>query len=152
MPQTLATINDPETRKRYTGAAVRAFVRLARLWELTEAQQLTLLGASLSRATLSGWKTEEASKTALSIDQLTRISYLVSIYEGLQRFFRRAPDEAERWVRRPRHEAPFNGATPLQVMLDHGIPGLDAVRRYVDAAAGGPPSRNWHFMGPAREA
>jgi hypothetical protein len=152
MAQTLGTINDHETRQRYTGAAVRAFLRLARQWDLTEAQQLTLLGASLARATLSGWKAEETSRTTLSIDQLTRISYLLAIYEGLQRFFRRAPEEADRWVRRPRPEAPFDGATPLHVMLDRGIPGLDAVRRYVDAAAGGPPSRSWHVLGPAREA
>jgi hypothetical protein len=123
-----------------TDRAVRAFVRIAQLWELTEAQQLTLLGTSLSRATITGWQTEETSETALSLNAMARISYLVSVYEGLQRFFRRAPKEADRWVRRPRPEAPFNGATPLQLMLDQGIPGLDAVRRYVDAAAGGPPS------------
>ena len=151
MAHTLSTINNHETRERLTAPAVRAFVRLAKTWELTEAQQLTLLGASLSRVTLNGWKSEGA-KTALSIDQMMRISFLFGIYEGLQRFFRRAPAEADRWVRRPRQEAPFNGATPLQVMLDQGIPGLEAVRRYVDAAAGGPPSRSWHFMGPAREA
>ena len=38
-------------------------------------------------------------------------------------------------MRRPRPEAPFDGGTPLHVMLERGIPGLDAVRRYVDAAA-----------------
>ena len=150
MPQALDTINDPNTRKKLTASSVRAFTQLTRLWNLTEAQQLTLLGASISRATLNGWKTA-GPKAPLSVDQMMRISYLLGIYEGLQRFFRRAPVEVERWIRRPRTEGPFLGAAPLDVMLRQGIPGLEAVRRYVDGAAGGPPSRAWHSVAPATE-
>src|SRR3712207_6334338 len=119
MPETLATINDPDLRERLTASSVRAFTRLARLWELSEKDQLTLLGASISRATLQTWKSE-GSKSALSIDQLSRISFLLAIYEGLQRFFRRSPAEADRWVRRPRPELPFGGRSPLDVMLQQG--------------------------------
>ena len=148
MPGTIEAINDPATRKRLSASSVNAFVQLGRRWELTEPQQLALLGESISRATLNGWKTS-GPKAPLSVDQLTRISYLLGTYEGLQRFFRRAPIEAERWLRRPRVEPPFLGATPLDVMLRQGIPGLDAVRRFVDSAAGGPPSRDRRVLGPA---
>lgn len=151
MTQTLATINDPATRNRLTASSARAFFRLAHVWELSEAQQLTLLGASISRATLNVWR-NEGPKSPLTIDQLTRISYLLGIYEGLQRFFRRAPAEAERWVRRARPDDPFGGAAPLDVMLQQGIPGLAAVRQYVDGATGGPPSRTWHVMNPVHES
>ena len=96
------------------------------------------------------WKREGVT-TTLNIDQLQRISLLLGIYEGLQRFFRRAPEEAERWLRRPRAEQPFDGRAPLDVMLEHGIRGLEEVRQYIDSAAGGPPSRSWHYLGVAGE-
>jgi hypothetical protein len=149
MPETLDTVNDADTRARLTKPAVRAFFRLTGTWRLTEAQQLALLGESISRSTLNTWETA-GPRGVLSVDQLARISYLLGIYEGLQRFFRRAPREGDRWVRRPRAESPFLGASPLDFMIRGGIPAMDAVRRYVDAAAGGPPSRSW-YPAPSRE-
>ena len=151
MIDTLPSLNDPDTRERYTNAAVKAIVRIARQWGLTEAQQLALLGESISRPKLSEWKREERSKRPLSRDQMERVSYLLGIYEGLERVFRNAPHEVERWMRRPRQEPPFDGVSPLDVMLARGIEGLAAVRRYVDGATGGPPSRSWHTIGAARE-
>lgn len=150
MPQTLATLNDAETRRQYSAPAFRGFAGVATDWNLTDAQQLLLLGESISRPTLHEWK-KKGFSTALTIDQLTRISLLLGIYEGLQRFFRRAPEEAERWLRRPRAERPFDGRTPLDVMLERGIPGLGDVRQYIDSAAGGPPSRSWQYLGMAAE-
>lgn len=148
---TIATVNDPGTRERLSAPAIRAFFRLAKQWDLPESHQLALLGASISRATLHTWRTR-SPKSPLSIDQLQRISYVLAIYEGLQRVFRRAPEEGDRWLRRPRVELPFAGATPLDVMVEHGITGLDAVRRYVDGAAGGPPSRELSLNDATRVA
>lgn len=150
MVQTKSSVSDPETRERYTGPAVRGFLGLVGDWSLTEAQQLVLLGASISRPTLQVWKSE-GPRTTLNIDQLRRISLLLGIYEGLQRFFRRAPHEAERWLRRPRGERPFDGRAPLDVMLERGMSGLEEVRQYIDSAAGGPPSRSWLVSGTAGE-
>ena len=142
MPTAMVTISDPGTRERLTGAAVRGFLGIAEDWALSEAQQLTLLGASISRPTLQVWKAKGA-KTPLNIDQLTRISLLLGIYEGLQRVFRQAPAENARWLRGPRLEAPFDGSAPLDMMLQRGISGIEATRRHVDSAVGGPPSRSW---------
>ncbi len=150
MPSTIDTASDPETRERLSPAAVRGFLGLTSLWGLSEANQLTLLGASISRPTLGVWKSG-GTKTALNIDQLTRISLLLGIHEGLERFFRRQPAESAAWLRRPRTDEPFDGRTPLDVMLHGGIPGLEATRRYIDSAAGGPPSRSWHVLGLSRE-
>ena len=148
MPQTMATASDPKTRQRYTAAAVRGFLGIVDEWSLSESQQLVLLGASISRPTLHVWKSK-GPKTRLNIDQLLRISLLLGIYEGLQRFFRRAPHETERWLRRPRAEHPFDGRAPLEIMLERGMSGLEAVRHYIDSAAGGPPSRSSHALGAA---
>lgn len=150
MIQMIATAINAEARERYTAPAVRGFLGIVGDWGLSEAQQLVLLGASISRPTLQVWKSE-GPKTTLNIDQITRISLLLGIHEGLQRFFRRAPLEAERWLRRPRAERPFDGRSPLDVMLERGIRGLEDVREYIDSAAGGPPSRSSHVAGAARE-
>jgi hypothetical protein len=80
-----------------------------------------------------------------------RTSLLLAIYEGLQRIFRRAPVEGDRWMRAPRAESPFGGRSPLDVILTGGIPALQAVRQYVDAATGGPPSREWYPAPPREE-
>ena len=51
MPQTKSSVSDPETREQYTAPAVRGFLGVVGDWGLTEAQQLLLLGASISRPT-----------------------------------------------------------------------------------------------------
>lgn len=117
---------------------MRAFLGLARVWKLSIPEQLELLGSSMTRQTLTKWGAR--SKTSLSADELMRISFLLAIYEGLQRIWRNAPEEADKWIRRPRKEAPFEGATPLDYMR-RGIPALERTRVYVDSIAGGPPSR-----------
>jgi hypothetical protein len=138
MHTTLTAINDPLTRRRYAGAAAKAFLNLARVWKLTVAEQLELLGSSMTRQTLAKWSAD--AKISLSADELMRISFLLGIYEGLQRIWRKAPIEADKWIRRPRPDAPFEGQSPLDYMR-RGIPALERTRTYIDTVAGGPPSR-----------
>jgi len=52
-------------------------------------------GARIPQPTLQVWKSD-GPKSTLNVDQITRISLPPGIYEGLQRFFRRAPQESER--------------------------------------------------------
>src|SRR5688500_9952247 len=147
--QTVAVINDPATRDRLSGAAIRGFLRLAEVWKLRSEEQIDLLGASVSRGTLHNWARGKGS--VLSADQLMRVSYLLGVYEGLQRIWRQAPLEGDAWVRRPRPEAPFQGMSPLEFMREHGIMALAATRAYVDGMTGGPPSRA-DYPSPARGA
>ena len=137
--QTIAVINDPATRDRLSGPAIRGFLRLAEVWKLRVEEQIDLLGASVSRGTLHNWARGKGS--VLSADQLMRVSYLLAIYEGLERIWRLAPAEADAWIRRPRNDEPFDGLPPLAFMREHGILGLAAARAYVDGMTGGPPSR-----------
>lgn len=140
--QTIGVINDPATRERLSGPAIRGFLRLAEVWKLRAEEQIDLLGASVSRGTLHNWARGKGS--VLSADQLMRVSYLLAIYEGLERIWRLAPREADAWIRRPRNEEPFDGMPPLAFMREHGILGLAAARAYVDGMTGGPPSRADH--------
>lgn len=134
-----ATTLESVTAKQ-VAVGVRAFFRLADLWGLTRDEQEVLLGRSVKRTRLYEWQLHPP--TSLSDDQLARISYLLGLYEGLQRIWRRTPLEADRWVRRELLDEPFSGRTPLATMLVGGLPAMARVRAYVDTAAGGPPSRD----------
>ena len=95
MPQTLGgVISNAETRERLTKPAVQGFLKIADLWNLSEPQQLALLGESISRSTLNSWRSK-GPKGLLSVDQVQRASLVLGIYEGLQRIFRRAPAEGD---------------------------------------------------------
>lgn len=134
-------VNDFDARERLSAKAFRGFVKLAGLWRLQTDEQIDLLGASLSQGALTDW-VSGATRFVLSGDQLMRVSLLLGIYEGLERIWRRAPTEADAWIRRRRSGGPFGGISPLDFMRAGGIPALVATRAYVDAIAGGPPSLN----------
>src|SRR5689334_15317292 len=60
---------------------LKAFARIAELWHLSDAEQLTLLGLS-SRSTYFKWRKEH--QVRLPRDTLERISYILGIYKALQ--------------------------------------------------------------------
>ena len=76
-----------------------------------------------------------ASGFPLSQDQLTRISALVGVFKGLHLLF--ADDTADTWMRRPNTGPLFDRLTPIEAMIEGGIPRMLDVRRYVDAVRGG---------------
>jgi hypothetical protein len=71
----------------------------------------------------------------LSQDQLTRVSALIGIFKGLHLLF--ADDMADRWPRLSNKGPLFNRVTPIQAMIEGGIPRMIEVRRYIDAVRGG---------------
>jgi hypothetical protein len=72
---------------------------------------------------------------ALNQDQLTRISALVGTLKGLRLLF--ADDLSERWPRLPNKGQLFDGKTPIDCMIEGGIPRMLDIRRHVDALRGG---------------
>lgn len=128
------------TRSRLAAPAVRGFLRIAEQWGLSEAQQVSILGGSADVLTLAGWR--QTTPVTLPAGHLERLSYVVGIYEGLERIFRHEPEHSRRWLSASRPGAPFVGRTPLELMISDGVVGLAAVRQYVDGVSGGPPSRD----------
>lgn len=114
------------------GAGLRAFFRLAELWELGLEEQRTLLG-SPSRATWHRWR--KAPPADLSKDTLERMSYLLGIWKALKILI---PDarQAVAWVRKPNLDPLFGGRPPLERMLQGRMVDLADVRRHLDAARG----------------
>ena len=123
----------PVTAADMAQAGLRAFFRIASLWDLSVDEQITLLG-SPARSTYFKWKREGAE--TLPRDVLERISYLLGIYKDLQLLL---PEEAaaDGWVRRANDALPFGGASALERMLSGNVADLYEVRRYLDAERGG---------------
>src|ERR1700730_8884112 len=111
---------------------LRAFTRIAELWHLSIAEQLTLLGLS-SRSTFFKWRKEP--QVRLPRDTLERISYILGIYKALQLLL---PDTraADEWIRRPNEASVFGGRSALDRMLSGNVADLYIVRQYLDAQRG----------------
>ncbi|WP_216361245.1 antitoxin Xre-like helix-turn-helix domain-containing protein [Caulobacter mirabilis] len=128
----LQTFSNEADRQRLSAAAIKAFRSMARIWDLSNAEAASLLGVSSST-----WDRIKASRWdgALGQDQLTRVSALVGVYKGLHLLF--ADDMADRWPRLQNRGPIFERATPIEAMIEGGIPRMLEVRRYVDAVRGG---------------
>jgi hypothetical protein len=116
----------------YSGAALRAFFRIADGWGLNTAQQRVLLG-NPPASTYFKWK--KAREGALPRDALERISYLLGIYKALQ-ILLPDPRRADHWVSEPNAAPLFGGRSALERMLGGNVSDLFVVRQYLDAQRG----------------
>jgi hypothetical protein len=117
---------------RAAAAALRTFFRLAEAWNLSIAEQTTLLG--VARATLYQWK--QGKVAPLDRHLLERLSHLFGIYSSLQILFP-ASGRADEWVRKPNSARLFGGRSALDRMLGGQVSDLFVVREYLDAQRGG---------------
>lgn len=128
--QNLRTAAD---RERLTGPALRAFWNLARLWSLTDREQMGLLGIS-SKSTFRRWR--EGRVTALHGDTFERLSLIFGIFRAINELL--GPGEhADRWVRMPNRAPLFGGRSALDLMLNGRVVDLHAVRDYLRGVQSG---------------
>ena len=125
-------LRNSETRKVYSDIAMKAFLRLTDLWELSVAQRCALLG-DIPRQTYQKWARGDVG--TLSRDQLERIGISLGIQKGLKLLF---SDDAGalRWFKGKNHDYAFRGVSPRDRMCQGGMTDLYAVRRYLDAMRG----------------
>ena len=119
-------------RVRLTPAAITAMRRLADAWQLSRSEAAALIAASETgwvRICCGAW-TEP-----LSQDQLTRVNAVAGVFKALHLLF--DDDTADRWARMPNNGPVFADRSPLDTMIDDGIPGMIEVRRYLDGLRGG---------------
>jgi hypothetical protein len=131
-PVEIQTFAADADRVRLTAVALKAFRALAEVWALSNAEAAALLGVSLStwdRIKRGSWE------GALSQDQMTRVSATVGVFKGLRLLF--ADSMADRWPRLPNKAPLFERRSPIDAMIDGGIPVMLDVRRYIDAVRGG---------------
>ena len=113
-------------------AALRTFWRLADAWQLSAAEQTTLLG--VGRTTLYQWK--QGKVGPLDRHVLERLSYLFGIYAALQ-ILLPVPARANEWLRKPNTAPLLAGQSALSRMLAGQVADLFVVRQYLDAQRGG---------------
>jgi transcriptional regulator with XRE-family HTH domain len=110
----------------------RMVVSLLDRWNLSPNDQAVLLGLSTqSRSTIARYRRGEP--LADSADLLARAGHLLGIHKALRILFPHDRDLAYRWVTTLNRRF---GATPLDVMKQHGYEGILAVRRYLDFERG----------------
>lgn len=131
-PSDLQTFADESDRRRLTGSAAKAVVRLTAAWGAGNAENAALLGVSEST-----WDRIKAGRWEgmLSQDQLTRASALIGIFKGLHLLF--ADEMADRWPSLPNRGPIFARQSPIAAMIDGGIPRMLETRLYIDALRGG---------------
>lgn len=119
-------------RRRLTPPALKALVRLTAAWHVTKEQAAALVGVSPStwdRIRQGRWQ------QTLSQDQFMRASTLIGIYKALHLLF--ADDLAEQWPGLRNKGPLFGNLTPVESMIEGGIPQMLEVRAHVDALRGG---------------
>lgn len=128
----LQTFSEEKDRDRLSPTALKAYRNLASDWQLANPEAAALLGVSEST-----WDRIKAGKWnhALSQDQLTRVSAIVGVFKGLRLLF--ADGMADRWSKLPNKGPLFERRSPIEAMIEGGIPTMIDVRRYIDAVRGG---------------
>jgi uncharacterized protein (DUF2384 family) len=129
--ETVPDLSKLKTRERLSQSAADGLFRIADKWGLSPETIGQLLGG-IPRSSV--YKLKTAAGT-LSQDKLTRISYIIGIYKALHILL--PAQHADRWMTQPNDYFLFAGQTPLDFVLRMGIPGLQQVRGYLDAARGG---------------
>lgn len=121
-----------EARTRLSPAALKAFFNLAARWKLRDEDARALLGG-ISNGPF--YEMKRNPERTLDTDRLTRVSYLVGIFKGLNILYSEAL--ADEWVRLPNANPLFAGRTPLDYMIRGGLPAMLNVRRLIDARRAG---------------
>lgn len=129
-PQTgrLAPLNEKEKIE----AVVKAVVRTAEAWGLSN-----LEAASLFDVPPATWSRMKAGryKGMLDQDKVTRASLMIGLFKGLRLLFNGPLTYG--WPKIANTGSDFNGHTPVETMIDGGIPAMMRVRQHVDALRGG---------------
>lgn len=131
--ETSSDLSSLEVRRRLSPAAIAGFLRIMEMWNIRDAHARQLLGG-LSSGSYHGFK-KQAGARVLAQDALTRISLAIGIFKALNILY--SEPLADSWVALPNRNGLFRGSTPLEFMLQRGLPGMLEVRRLLDARRGG---------------
>lgn len=127
-PQDIAPLTDPQ----HIRTVVKALVRVAEAWQLTNAE-----AAALFDIPVATWGRMKAGsfKGNLDQDKMMRASLVIGLFKGLRLLFN-GPLETE-WPKQSNSGPTFAGKSPVDKMSSGGIPAMMAVRRHIDALRGG---------------
>jgi uncharacterized protein (DUF2384 family) len=115
-----------------SAVALKAFGNVMGEWGIPLDQAAAL--ADMSEST---WKRAKKPGYAVSLgkDQMLRLSAVIGIYKALKLYF--SEPIASRWMTLPNQGPLFNGARPVDTLIEEGLPQFLRVRNYLDALRGG---------------
>ena len=122
-----------DERARLSASALRGFFRLAKRWSLRDEDAKQLLGGVTNGPYYEMKKRPE--ERVLDPDTLLRISYLLGIFKALNSLH--GQPLADEWISLPNSNRIFGGGTPLEYMIQGGLPAMSTVRRLLDARQAG---------------
>ena len=108
----------------------KAFFGILKNWNLTNDQEAKLLGWSYGqkRSKIDALKKGGAMED--DQDKLDRIREIINIHKNLRMLFPYQNDLAYQWIHEKRER--FGNHTALDVMMEDGLLGIKAIRRYLD--------------------
>lgn len=111
-------------------AILKALSRIAAQWKLTNDEAAALAGVNVRT-----WSRMKDGTFAgrLNQDQLMRASLLIGLFKGLRLLFNGPLTYG--WPKRPNEG--FGGRTPVDMMIEGGIPEMMRMRRHIDGLRGG---------------
>ena len=127
-----ADLSSKEVLKRLSPAGVKAFLKIAKLWELRDEDARQLLGGMSNGAF---YELKRSGRRLLDQDRLTRISLLTGVFKALNILYDKRL--ADRWVQLPNSNPMFGGEAPLKYMIRGGLPAMLRIRQLLDARRGG---------------
>lgn len=136
MLSTVTTIHNEQTfqpdDEKIRAAIIKAVIKASEAWKLTNQE-----GADLFDVPIATWNRMKngSFKGRLDQDKITRASLIIGIFKGLRLLFNGPLTYG--WVKSKNNGLAFNGQTPLQIMIENGIPAMVVVRQHIDALRGG---------------
>lgn len=115
-----------------TATVVKAVTRAAELWQLRNGEASALFDVPI--ATWNRMKAGQFRGT-LDRDKMMRASLILGIFKGLRLLFN-GPLEYG-WPRLKNAGLPYAGSSPVDFMIEGGIPAMMRVRDHIDALRGG---------------
>jgi uncharacterized protein (DUF2384 family) len=131
-PSPLVDLSEKSERERLSPSAIKAFLNVMQKWRVRDDDARVLLGG-ISNGQF--YEMKRKPERTLDADTLTRVSYLVGIFKGLNILY--SEKLADAWMSRPNSNRIFGGQTPLAYMMRGGLPAMQTVRRLLDARRGG---------------
>ncbi|MGO4619558.1 antitoxin Xre-like helix-turn-helix domain-containing protein [Ensifer sp. 2YAB10] len=123
---------DRQAARQEEAVIVKAVVKACDLWHLTNRE-----AAQLFDVPIATWNRMKAGdfKGKLDQDKRMRASLIVGIFKGLRLFFN--GPLTYQWPKAVNTGPLFAGHSPVELMIEGGIPMMLKVRRYLDGLRGG---------------
>lgn len=120
----------PADLVRHGGGGLRAFLNIAKLWRLSDQEQMQILGVH-DLATFEEWKVRARAREspAMPIDVIVRIGCVLSIYASLVTLV--SHERSADWIHAPNRGSLFGGSSPLAMMTGGALEDLDSVARFL---------------------